>query len=302
MTKRQGDAHNWVRAALRRPRAADDGPREVGAELRRAGSCSSSPARPASTTTSEVTLFGVHPDDLKACVYTMRYDEASARYAEFGPFVTGMVGTLDEVLSAVGVPPGSCLRRLPVASPPRCANRQPVTGCDDGSAHEEIGGGAAGRMRGRAGAGTLGEHQEPTTTAPPASTVTTAAAGSPRARRSRAACPTRTRPASGWRSRASRSRSSRRTGRSPGRGGATPTGCSRCRSLPRATTRSSSPRVTCRRRGGEQRPPRAERAGARGRPNTPVLFPSSSATPAAGGSPPTSTGPPDCSCRACASA
>ncbi len=50
-----------------------------------------------------VSLFGVHPDDLKACVYTMRYDEASARYAEFGPFVTGVVGTLDEVLDAVGV-------------------------------------------------------------------------------------------------------------------------------------------------------------------------------------------------------
>jgi peroxiredoxin len=50
-----------------------------------------------------VTLFGVHPDDLKECVYTMRYDEASARYAEFGPFVTGVVGTLDEVLAAVGV-------------------------------------------------------------------------------------------------------------------------------------------------------------------------------------------------------
>jgi peroxiredoxin len=50
-----------------------------------------------------VTLFGVHPDDLKECVYTMRYDEASARYAEFGPFVTGVVGTLDEVLAAVCV-------------------------------------------------------------------------------------------------------------------------------------------------------------------------------------------------------
>jgi chlorite dismutase len=52
-----------------------------------------------------VTLFGVHPDDLKATVYTMRYDEASARFAEFGPFVTGMVGSLDEVLAAVGVHP-----------------------------------------------------------------------------------------------------------------------------------------------------------------------------------------------------
>ncbi len=50
-----------------------------------------------------VTLFGVHPDDLKACVYTMRYDTASSRFAEFGPFVTGVVGTLDEVLDAVGV-------------------------------------------------------------------------------------------------------------------------------------------------------------------------------------------------------
>jgi chlorite dismutase len=48
-----------------------------------------------------VTLFAVHPDDLKECVYTMRFDEASSRYAEFGPFYTGMVGTLDEVLAAV---------------------------------------------------------------------------------------------------------------------------------------------------------------------------------------------------------
>jgi chlorite dismutase len=49
-----------------------------------------------------VTLFGVHPDDLKDCVYEMRFDEASARYAEFGPFYTGMAGTLDEALAALG--------------------------------------------------------------------------------------------------------------------------------------------------------------------------------------------------------
>ena len=52
-----------------------------------------------------VTLFGVHPDDLKECVYTMRFDEASAVYAEFGPFFTGMVADLDEVLQAVTSPP-----------------------------------------------------------------------------------------------------------------------------------------------------------------------------------------------------
>jgi chlorite dismutase len=48
-----------------------------------------------------VTLFGVHPDDLKDCVYEMRFDEGSANYAEFGPFYAGMVGDLDTVLAAV---------------------------------------------------------------------------------------------------------------------------------------------------------------------------------------------------------
>lgn len=48
-----------------------------------------------------VTLFGVHPDDLKEVVYTMRFDEASAVYAEFGPFVTGMVAPVDEVLASI---------------------------------------------------------------------------------------------------------------------------------------------------------------------------------------------------------
>jgi peroxiredoxin len=46
-----------------------------------------------------VTLFGVHPDDLKDCVYTMRFDEGSARFAEFGPFVTGMVAPVETVLA-----------------------------------------------------------------------------------------------------------------------------------------------------------------------------------------------------------
>ena len=50
-----------------------------------------------------VTLFGVHPDDLKEVVYTMRFDEASALYAEFGAFYTGLVASLPEVLQAVGL-------------------------------------------------------------------------------------------------------------------------------------------------------------------------------------------------------
>ena len=48
-------------------------------------------------------MFGEHPDDLKDVVYTMRYDEASAIYAEFGPFYTGVVGPIEEVLRELGV-------------------------------------------------------------------------------------------------------------------------------------------------------------------------------------------------------
>jgi chlorite dismutase len=50
-----------------------------------------------------VTLFGVHPDDLKDCVYSMRFDPASTLYAEFGPFYTGIVADAEEVLGAVGI-------------------------------------------------------------------------------------------------------------------------------------------------------------------------------------------------------
>ena len=50
-----------------------------------------------------VTLFGEHPDDLKDTVYTMRFDEASARYAEFGPFYAGIVDPVETVLAEVGL-------------------------------------------------------------------------------------------------------------------------------------------------------------------------------------------------------
>ncbi|MFM7034949.1 MAG: hydrogen peroxide-dependent heme synthase [Planctomycetia bacterium] len=46
-----------------------------------------------------VTLWARKPDFLKEIVYTMRFDEASARYAEFGPFYTGYIATPAEILS-----------------------------------------------------------------------------------------------------------------------------------------------------------------------------------------------------------
>ena len=54
-----------------------------------------------------VTLFGVHPDDLKDVVYTMRFDEASAIYAEFGPFYTGMVTPVEELMAWSLSPPAT---------------------------------------------------------------------------------------------------------------------------------------------------------------------------------------------------
>ena len=103
MTKRRGDVHNWYEL-----------PYEEREQLMYAHGASGRTfaGRVLQLVTGStglddfewgVTLFGVHPDDLKACVYTMRYDTASSRFAEFGPFVTGIVGTLDEVLDAVGV-------------------------------------------------------------------------------------------------------------------------------------------------------------------------------------------------------
>lgn len=44
-----------------------------------------------------VTLFAERPDDLKDVVYTMRFDEASAVYAEFGPFYAGIMVDPEEL-------------------------------------------------------------------------------------------------------------------------------------------------------------------------------------------------------------
>jgi hydrogen peroxide-dependent heme synthase len=53
-----------------------------------------------------VTLFAAAPDDLKDVVYTMRFDPGSAHYAEFGPFYTGIVGPIEDVLAQVGLASG----------------------------------------------------------------------------------------------------------------------------------------------------------------------------------------------------
>jgi hydrogen peroxide-dependent heme synthase len=50
-----------------------------------------------------VTLLADDPAALKEIVYEMRFDEVSTRYAEFGPFITGLVLAPDEALRRVGL-------------------------------------------------------------------------------------------------------------------------------------------------------------------------------------------------------
>jgi chlorite dismutase len=99
MSKRRGEAHNWYELDFEAREALMRGHGAVGREFR---------GRVVQLVTGStglddfewgVTLFATGPDDLKECVYRMRFDEASARYAEFGPFYTGMVADLDQVLA-----------------------------------------------------------------------------------------------------------------------------------------------------------------------------------------------------------
>jgi len=50
-----------------------------------------------------VTLLADDPAALKEIVYEMRFDEVSARYADFGPFITGLLHEPAETLRRVGL-------------------------------------------------------------------------------------------------------------------------------------------------------------------------------------------------------
>ena len=45
-----------------------------------------------------VTLWGRSPEHIKDIVYSMRFDRASARFAEFGPFYIGYVMSANDAL------------------------------------------------------------------------------------------------------------------------------------------------------------------------------------------------------------
>jgi chlorite dismutase len=99
MSKRRAESHNWYTLSFdrRRDLMMDHG--SVGRRF--AGRVVQLVTGSTGVDDYEwgVTLFAAHPDDLKDVVHTMRFDQASALYAEFGPFYTGVVGPVEEVLS-----------------------------------------------------------------------------------------------------------------------------------------------------------------------------------------------------------
>jgi hydrogen peroxide-dependent heme synthase len=102
MSKRRGEGHNWYALDFEARKELMMGHGKVGRTFHGRVTQVITGSTGLDDYEWGVTLFGVHPDDLKECVYEMRFDEASALYAEFGPFYTGMVGGLDDVLSALG--------------------------------------------------------------------------------------------------------------------------------------------------------------------------------------------------------
>ncbi len=50
-----------------------------------------------------VTLWARSPDYLKDIVYKMRFDEASAKYGEFGPFYVGYLATAEQIVQHCGI-------------------------------------------------------------------------------------------------------------------------------------------------------------------------------------------------------
>jgi peroxiredoxin len=103
MSKRRGDGHNWYTLDF-------DGRKELMLDHGRSGRRFAGRIVQLITGSTGlddyewgVTLFGAHPDDLKDCVYTMRFDEASAQYAEFGRFYVGIVDDIEVVVAQVGL-------------------------------------------------------------------------------------------------------------------------------------------------------------------------------------------------------
>ncbi|WP_435067307.1 heme-binding protein [Haloplanus sp. C73] len=124
MSRKRGEQDNWYDLPFERRREMMEEHGEHGREF--AGQVKQIVASSVGLDDWEwgVTLFSEDPTDLKDIVYEMRYDEASARYSEFGPFYVG--------------------RRFPPSDLPAFLAGEDVPAEEDGHAHGEGGGHAHG--------------------------------------------------------------------------------------------------------------------------------------------------------------
>lgn len=102
MSKRRGTAGNWYMLPFEERRAMMEGHGRVGRNY--AGQVTQLVTGSTGLDDWEwsVTLFARDPAAIKRCVHEMRFDAASAIYAEFGPFITGLLAPLEQVLARAG--------------------------------------------------------------------------------------------------------------------------------------------------------------------------------------------------------
>jgi chlorite dismutase len=103
MSKRRGEQDNWYLLPFEERKRLMGGHARVGRSYR---------GRVLQLITTSVglddwewgvTLLADDPKAIADIVYAMRFDEVSARYAEFGPFVTGLVLPPDQLMTRLGL-------------------------------------------------------------------------------------------------------------------------------------------------------------------------------------------------------
>ncbi len=103
MSKRRGEQDNWYRLPFAERRRLMGGHARVGRSYR---------GRVLQLITTSVglddwewgvTLLADDPKAITDIVYEMRFDEVSARYAEFGPFVTGLILEPEALMGRLGL-------------------------------------------------------------------------------------------------------------------------------------------------------------------------------------------------------
>ncbi|MDF2378404.1 MAG: heme-dependent peroxidase [Verrucomicrobiales bacterium] len=103
MSKRRGEVHNWYGEEYDERRQLMAGHAKVGRQW--AGKIRQ--LITGSTGLDEyewgVTLFSHNTQDIKEIVYTMRFDEVTVKYGEFGDFLIGLQLPLDELFRRLGL-------------------------------------------------------------------------------------------------------------------------------------------------------------------------------------------------------